>query len=62
MSHIPIDFGQHVGVFHIVTMRCPHQRYLRGGKRYPLLLFYQENFPCSKTCMRNLCWHLYHDK
>ena len=60
MSHIPIDFGRpfdielfpvswsdNAGVFRIVGMRCPHQRYLRGGKRYPLLLFYQENVPCS---------------
>ena len=60
MSHIPINFDRpfdieflpvslsdNVGVFQIVGMSCPHQRYLRGGKRYPSLLFYQEMFPFS---------------
>ena len=68
MSHILIDFGRilflsspvswcdNVGVFHIVGMSYPHLLYLRGGKRYSLLLFYQE------TRMINLCRHVYRVK
>ena len=45
---LPCFWFDNVSVFHIVGMRCLHQRYLRGGKRYPLLLFYQEIFPARK--------------
>ena len=33
---LPVSWFDNVGVFHIVGMRCPHQRYLRGGKKVSL--------------------------
>ena len=35
---LPVSWFDNVGMFHIVGIMCPHQRYLRGGKRYTLLL------------------------
>ena len=48
---LPVSWFDNVGEFHIVGMRCPHKRYLRGGKRYHLLLFLPRKF----SLLVNMC-------
>ena len=58
---LPVSWCDNVGVFHIVGMRCPHQRYLRGGKGITFSST-KKCFPLLVNIYDKFVLHVYHVK